>query len=259
VTINKAFIEELGSRRMESEMCDVYDELCHRNIPVELFTDKRLHRRQLPVAKDTLVVGYVETMYTVFKLLGIQPPSPNDYPSVLQPLFHRRIWNSSLQELMNSVTESGTPIFAKPSKQRKLFTGQVFKHSADLNNIDHAPMTTPIFCSEVIDWLSEYRVFVIHGSIVGAKHYDGDSAVKIDEQVAIEAVRLLEKSDDTTAAYAIDLGVIPNGQTALIEWNDGFSLGSYGLDRSVYTDLLIARWNELMDCHDEVEHDPSTL
>ncbi len=244
---------------MESEMRDVYDELRQRNIPVELFTDKRLHRRQLPVSKDTLVVGYVETMYTVFKLLGIHPPSPNDYPSILQPLFYRRIWNSSLQDLMNSVMESGIPIFAKPSEQKKLFTGQVFKHSADLNNTDNAPMTTPIFCSEVVDWLSEYRVFVIHGNIVGARHYDGDPAVKIDERVATEAVRLLEKSEDATAAYAIDLGVISTGQTALIEWNDGFSLGSYGLDRWVYTGLLIARWNELTGCTNEVKHDPSTI
>jgi hypothetical protein len=39
---------------------------------------------------------------------------------------------------------------------------------------------------------------------------------------------------------------LAQGDTALIELNDGFSLGSYGLDRSVYADLILARWTELM-------------
>ena len=106
----------------------------------------------------------------------------------------------------------------------------------------------PIFCSEIVDWLSEYRVYVIHGEIVGIKHYDGDPSIIIDEQIAAEAVQLLEQSGEATAAYAIDLGVISSGETALVEWNDGFSLGSYNLDKAIYTNLLIARWCELTGC-----------
>ena len=34
--------------------------------------------------------------------------------------------------------------------------------------------------------------------------------------------------------------------TALIELNDGFSLGSYGLGRTIFADLTLARWQELM-------------
>src|SRR2546423_191140 len=136
--ISKAFIEEMGSRRMESEMRDVYDELRQREISVELFTEKRVQRRQLPVAPDTLVVGYVKTMYSVLKMLDIEPPPLNDYPSVLQPFFHRRIWKSTVQELTDRIYNGSDPVFAKPSDDRKRFTDHVFRHGGDLVNTEHA-------------------------------------------------------------------------------------------------------------------------
>ncbi len=246
--ISKAFIEESGSKRLEPEMRDVYDELRQRDIPVELFTEKRIRRRQLPLAHDTLVVGYVQTVLAALQLLGIQPPPTNDYPSALQPLFHRRIWESTIEHLTDWVYAGNEPIFAKPKGRKKRFTGHVFAQADDLRYIEEASMATPVFCSEVLEWLSEYRVFVTQSTIVGIKHYAGDPAIRIDEQVASEAVRLLDSTGEATAAYAIDLGVIPGGQTALVAWNDGFSLGHYGLDRTAYTNLLITRWCEIAAC-----------
>ena len=97
-------------------------------------------------------------------------------------------------------------------------------------------------------WLCEYRVFVIRGNIVGTKHYAGDSSIAVDASVINQAIELLEQSTQKTAAYAVDFGVRATVQTAVVEWNDGYSLGSYGLDRAIYTDLLITRWRELTGC-----------
>ncbi len=66
------------------------------------------------------------------------------------------------------------------------------------------------------------------------------------ESVIAEAVRQLEEFGEGTAGYGLDVGMLPDGQTALVEWNDGYSLGSCGLARADYADLLIARWCELM-------------
>jgi hypothetical protein len=96
--------------------------------------------------------------------------------------------------------------------------------------------------------VSEYRVFVTDSRIVGIRYYAGDRDVEIDENVAIKAVQLMEQSGEGMAGYVLDLGVLKSGETAVVEWNDGFALGSYGLDRAVYTDLLIARWCELVGC-----------
>lgn len=244
--ISRAFVEESGNRRMEPEMRDVYEELLQRNIQVELFVQKRLMRRQLPLSKDTLVVGYVETVLAALHQLGIEPPPTNDYPDSLTPLFHRRIWKSTVGELADWLYDSKGPIFAKPEGQKKRFTGHVFSNPDDLYYAEGASRKTAIFCSEVVRWLSEYRVYVWNGEIVGVKHYAGDPALKIDELAVVEAVRLLKESGQGTSGYAVDLGVLADGKTALVEWNDGFALGSYNLDRAVYTDLLVARWCEIM-------------
>ncbi len=243
--ISKAFIEELGNRQFEPEMQAVYEELRERNIPVEVFVEKRIRRRQLPVAKDTLVVGYVQTVLTALQLLGIQPPPTNDYPAALQALLHRRIWESTVRHLIDWVHTGKEPIFAKPKDRKKRFTGHVFALPDDLWYLEDASMATPVFCSEVLALISEYRIFVMHATIVGIKHYAGNPAIVLDENVASEAVRLLEESGERTAANAIDFGVTSSGGTVLIEWNDGYSLGAYGLDSAIYTDLLISRWCEL--------------
>jgi hypothetical protein len=246
--IRKAFIETIDGNRMEPEMRDVYDEISRRNIPVEIFTEKRIRRRQLPLAKDTLVVGYVATVLASFKQLDIQVPATNDYPAALQPFFHRLIWESSVEHLIERVYMGNPPVFAKPKGRKKRFTGHVFTHPDDLNFLEGASRTTQIFCAEVVDWLSEYRVFVNHGEIVGIGHYAGDPSIAIDQQTVTDVVQSLEQSSEATAAYAIDFGVVSTGQTAVVEWNDGFSLGSYGLDKTIYTDLLITRWCEITEC-----------
>ncbi len=43
--------------------------------------------------------------------------------------------------------------------------------------------------------------------------------------------------------YAIDFGVTDKLQTILIEVNDGYVLGSYGLFYFDYAKLLLARWS----------------
>lgn len=246
--IVKAFIEETGGHRLEAEMQSVYDELTLRRIPIDLFTEKRVHRRQLPISRDSLVVGYVPTIPAALQILNIEPPPTNDYPPILHSLLQRRLWASTVQDLFSWVYDDRGPIFAKPKGRKKRFTGRVFRHPDDLQYLEGASKLTPIYCSTPVEWLTEYRVFVSHAHIVGIRHYDGDPSIIINEQVAVDAVQALEQSGQGTRAYAIDFGVMATGETALVEWNDGFSLGAYGLDKSIYTDLLITRWCEITGC-----------
>lgn len=46
--------------------------------------------------------------------------------------------------------------------------------------------------------------------------------------------------------YALDLGVTKEGATLLVEVNDGYSLGSYGLAPVAYANLLSARCSDLV-------------
>ena len=60
------------------------------------------------------------------------------------------------------------------------------------------------------------------------------------------AVSQSRESCQAPSAYGIDFGVLSSGQTALIEVNDGYSLGAYAIEAKSYTDLLMTRWHELL-------------
>lgn len=52
------------------------------------------------------------------------------------------------------------------------------------------------------------------------------------------------------AGCALDFGVTEDGRTLLIEMNDGYSLGFYGLEPALYARVLAARWAELNGTED---------
>ncbi len=51
-------------------------------------------------------------------------------------------------------------------------------------------------------------------------------------------------------AFGMDWGVTEQGDTLLVEVNDGFALGNYGVRRFQYTAMIEARWRELMGLAD---------
>ncbi|HBE21069.1 MAG TPA: DUF4343 domain-containing protein [Cyanobacteria bacterium UBA11149] len=234
---------------MEAEIRSLYNEFQFRQIPVQLFVEKHLFRKKLQLNKNILVAGYIPVVLNALCQLGIEPPKPNDYPPSLQPFLGRRIWQSTVRDIIRGFSQSyypiASPIFVKPSGKLKRFTGRVFESERDLFYLEGVSKHLPVYCSEVVRWLSEYRVFAIKSKIVGIQHYSGDPSISINEDIVVNAIECLEKSGEATAAYAIDFGVIENNRTALVELNDGFAIGSYGLDKTVYTDLIITRWCEL--------------
>lgn len=244
--IRRAFIQEKGNGRLDPEMRQLAEELRRRGVPVDLFTEKRLIRRTLALAPDTLVAGYVPSVLGALHQLGVPAPEPDDYPACLRPLLHRRIWESTVGAV-EAAEERGhlDGVFVKPKGRVKQFTGFVVESRADFHRFGNVSRRQPVYCSEVVRWVSEHRVFVIDGRIVGARSYDGDAAVAPDAAVIADAVAALVAAGSAVAAFGVDFGVLASGATALVEMNDGFSLGSYGLDDALYTDLVVARWCEL--------------
>jgi ATP-grasp domain-containing protein len=246
--IEKVYIQERGMGRMEPEMRDLYAEFQARGHPVQLFIEKQIMRRQLTLSKNTLVAGDIPVVINALKQLGVTPSLPNDYPQCLRPYLRRRVWQSNVAAVRNLIlSRDFKPFFAKPKDRLKRFTGRVFESIDDLMFIANLSGSLGLFCSEVVGWVTEYRVFVISGKIAGIKHYQGEETVVLDHRVVGEAVSTFEQSGEAHVAYAIDFGVLEDGATALIEVNDGFSIGSYGLDRAIYADFTVARWQELIE------------
>ncbi len=245
--ITRAYVQEEGSGRLGVEGRDLIEGLRILGIAAELFTRKQIARRSLSLDRSTLVAGDLPSVLGALRQQGIEPPPPNDYPKCLGHLMHRRVWPSTVRHLKESLFDGASPpCFAKPASRQKRFTGRVFDTCNDLFHLEGASGSTAIHCSETVNWTSEHRVYVVRSHVVGIGHYAGDPSVLPDKEVVSEAVYCLHQSGEETAGYGLDLGVLDNGRTALVEWNDGFSLGSYGLEANSYAELILARWCELV-------------
>jgi ATP-grasp domain, R2K clade family 2 len=245
--ITRVFIQEKGKGKLEPENQDLLDEFSARGYSVNLFTEKLLVRRRLPLDRSSLVAGDIPVVIGALKQLGIKIPVPDDYPECLRAFLRRRVWETRLDKVRERVYRGDFhPFFIKPKSQLKRFTGRVIESCYDLSPVSNVSQQTPVYCSEVVQWRTEYRIFVINGAVRGVRHYRGDPMVTLDEAETLYAISALESSGKAATAYGIDFGVLESGETALVELNDGFSLGSYGLERSVYADLILTRWTELM-------------
>jgi hypothetical protein len=137
-------------------------------------------------------------------------------------------------------------VFVKPSAFRKSFTGRVVGTSGDFMEIGRVSRRQEVWCSDVVTWKSEFRVYVINDEIVGVDHYAGDRDAGLDLGTVARALRAYRESGEAPSAYGIDFGVLATGESALVEANDGYSLGAYELAAKPYTDLLVRRWCELL-------------
>lgn len=198
----------------------------------------------LPITRDTLVAGGIPAVVKALSRLDIEVPFLPAIPDSLHTFAGRKVWHSTLGEIRTHFTGGQPkPVFFKPvPTDRKLFNGTVAKVFRDLILTAAHPADLPVFCSELVSFVSEYRVFVLQREIIGCKHYKGDYRIAPDFGVIDAAVAAFE---GCPAAYGIDFGITKDGKTLLVEVNDGYSLGCYGLGETRYARMLEVRWREL--------------
>lgn len=224
---------------------------------------EEIAQQRLPLTRNDLVIGNFEWTRSAVKQLGLTMPDPPDYPACLKFLLHRKIWKSTLGELFaqfkNPASTPKTPIFVKPATEIKAFAGITdFSLSWLEYLLESFPPTLEVLCSEMVEFVSEYRVYVVNGAIRAVCHYlgpKGPNAPQLDMKGIEEAVHILcssEEGRDLRAGCGIDFAMMrKKGETqlvtALVEVNEGISLGQYeGLSNKDYTDMLIARWAQLV-------------
>lgn len=197
---------------------------------------------------EDVVVGYVDTVRYAINCFGITAPEM-DYPDELNGYLGRKIWNTKINEIAGS--PELWPVFVKPVEDKQ-FTGVVVKSPKDIIGAGICGENQPVLCSEVVNFVSECRCFVRYGKILDVRHYRGNWRLRPDAATIEKAVRNFSSAP---AGYAIDFGLTDQGETLLIEVNDGYSLGCYGLVYLDYAKLLSARWAELTGTTDECAFD----
>lgn len=136
------------------------------------------------------------------------------------------------------------PCFVKPAKDIKAFTGFV-SDSYQMAMMMSYDYEGPVVRQKIINIESEYRVYIssLRG-ILGVKHYLGDPYLTLDKDFVNECF-LESKKRLTENSYTLDFGVDDKGETFLIEVNDGWAIGNYGLEPKTYYHFVKNRFLQL--------------
>ncbi|MFN8283990.1 MAG: ATP-grasp domain-containing protein [Chitinophagales bacterium] len=200
------------------------------------------------LAPEIIVVGGIGNVRKRLKNIGVPLPSIEiDYPDELQKYFGRKIWTTTFQEIMHD--EQNWNVFIKPKGHTKHFNGKVFKEFKDFIGIINADENMDVWCSEVVNFVTEWRCFIRYGEILDVRYYRGAWNSTLDLSVVEAAVKDFKNAP---AAYALDFGVDANGTMKLVEVNDGYSLGTYGMESIKYVKFLSARWSQMTNTEDQL-------
>lgn len=217
------------------------DGLAQQGIPISMFRDLQASTIAEQCGPAVMVCGHIGDTWACLRAQGRPIPEFPDYPAHLKWSLGRDIEKRTLGWLK----QQADVYFVKPVILKK-FTGFVWdpEDPRSVLNIACFPDDVEVWVSTIITGLvSEWRCFVKKDKLIGVKHYKGRWNIAPSELTVNVAVR--DGRGKMPAAYALDFGVASNGQTTLIEANDGYSIGCYGLSSIVYARFLEARWAEL--------------
>ncbi|MEX0285178.1 MAG: ATP-grasp domain-containing protein [Paracoccaceae bacterium] len=196
----------------------------------------------LPLEREDIVVGGISYARRAFTRLGLEVAHLDPIPQALLPFAGRRIWQDTMGQVRSRVN-AGETLFVKPAPDRpKSFDGAVLSTFRDLIPTAHLADDLIVDCAEPVNFLSEYRTFIRHGDVISVRPYKGEPLVFPDPDMIRNVVAAFAEGP---AAYALDVGVTEDGRSLIVEINDAYACGAYGLFPIQYAMFIRARWEEL--------------
>lgn len=197
-------------------------------------------------ALDEVVVGYIDDVKSALYNLGIRELPSLNYPEELTEYLGRRIWTSTINTIANNPHLWN--VFVKPIHDLKQFTGVWVRSAKDLIGCGNQEKDIEVWCSEPVNFVGEWRCFVRYGILLDARPYKGKHwRCHLDWRRVEKAIQDYRSAPH---GYTIDFGVTDKGETLLVEVNEGYSIGAYGLQSTDYAKLLSARWAQLTNTRD---------
>ena len=208
------------------------------------------------VKREDIVLDYIYQCNTIFNKFGVSPYIP-DYPEVLSEFLGRKIWKDSMYRFSCDEKKWGAGYFVKPVKD-KVFTGHVISSISDLMGCGNHSEDYEILVSETLDIAAEWRVFILYDRILDVRPYGIilDRSRKsyryhYDSKVLDQMIEAFTKWEDRPMACSMDICCTKDGRTLLVEMNDAYALGCYGLSSVIYARVISARWSQLLGVEDE--------
>lgn len=199
---------------------------------------------QLETDENTPVVAGIPIVWRALRKLGVEVGALEAIPEELREFAGRDFGQCTLGDVRARIAGGGTPVFIKPSIEvAKLFNGHVVAQFRDLIQTANLPDDLTVWWSDALRMRGEFRGFVLRGELVGWRHYFGDFRCPLDFG-RVEAA--LQQWQSRPVACAMDWTLTQGDQTVLVEVNDAYALGCYGLAPHLYAPMLIERWREIV-------------
>jgi hypothetical protein len=202
------------------------------NIKVKTFTDSL----SVPGDPTNILVGSVEQCEQWLTRYGYKVPTPISL-NMFQDYLGRNVWETNMDEITTF------PIFVKPSTKIKAFTGFVADTPFDLA-LYSENYRGSVWAQQEVDIISEYRLYVTNNRVIGLKHYAGDWHIFPDSDFIQRCFHQSIHCIDSHS-YTLDFGVLEDGRTILVEANDGWATGNYGLEPYDYYIFCRNRWLQM--------------
>lgn len=250
------------------EVSTIYKEsLIRDDLTIERVDITQLVDRQDELKGGALPVGSVEFVQEAMKVANIPRPIPLSYPPQLQKYLKRRIdlvnakdskiyltFRKYLKDNYNKRGYIVPKLFVKPfeTKEFDAFTFGGYNQDYDMVNYitDHIPsFTKKVWVSDAVNFVYEYRFYIMDKQIIGYSRYDDHEDEEIEQEPeVIETVKNAIEDFGFIFPYCIDMGILDNGEVALVECNDAWAIGLYGraLTSDVYYNFLRTRWSSII-------------
>lgn len=228
-------------------------ELEHRGWFVKGFHKSELDKLRL--SKNTLVKGSIRTTRRALELIGVPQPENVDIPKGLMRYAHRKIWETTLGE----IRRAGKRVFIKPLNYQKAFCGHVAEYEKRWDGFEYVstsefdretlcfPDNFPVLASTVTEMHGEWRAYILEGKVKEIRDYHG--GYPYERPTIPQVQKLVDACKNQRAAWSLDVTYILNKNKkpmlSVVEANEAFSCGYFGQNWKLYTDMTIARWNEM--------------
>lgn len=104
-----------------------------------------------------------------------------------------------------------------------------FSYLGNLESLDKRLLVSENYLiSSVVNIMAEYRVFVDNTDIKAIQYYDGDCTVFPNVSILREMIYKYSVVRDRPKSYTMDIAVLKNGKTVIIEVHPVTSVGTYG-------------------------------
>jgi hypothetical protein len=158
------------------------------------------------------------------------------------------------------------PAFVKPADPLdKCFDAGIYSSPRDIRATKGIDSETFVLAAEPVEWLAEYRCFVVEGRVVASSPYlsfgrpvwkpwgrGGERAVSSRDALAV-CGRLLEmRSPALPPAFVVDVGLVEGRGWAVVEFNPAWCSGLLGTDPVAVLGVLerACRDNDDLDAAD---------